>query len=597
MSYYHRNDRSFTQPLTAISLPTADIEQARKDDAIKGGNRFALSLPANISNKENEGTWTDIEGGRIWRTKIQSPGAVSLSLGLKDFYIAPGASLYLYSPDYKQIIGGYTSLNNTTSGEFFMGFIQGEEAVLEYFEPSQSRGQGHITVEKVYHGYNTLGDEPMAGTGFGSSEPCNVNVNCAEGAAYQNVKKSVCRIFMVMQEGVIYCSGTLMNNTKNDGKPYVLTAYHCHDGYNPEYNKWRFDFNYESPDCANPATEDNIEYNSLLGCLKVSGKEESDFLLLLLSIAKIPACYDVYFSGWNKIASYFPTDVAFIHHPKGDIKKISIDHDKIEDQPNEINWNNGAKSPVGTHYLVKSDIGMMEGGSSGCALYDQNMRVIGQLHGGKNTCNPYQVDRQWFGMLSKSWATAGLKQERVQDWLDPAFTNVGTLDGIPNPSGLDNKYTVKLKVTTAGGIGIPNLFTSNQFGQCVNVAFDQATGVYTFSNIPEGTSLIFAPVKINNYLNGVSTVDVAAIIDHIVKIKALSAYGAVAADVNVSGKVSAGDIHYILRLLNGSATTLPSDSWVFDPPVVEISHISQDENRTIIGIKMGDVDSSNDPSK
>ena len=57
---------------------------------------------------------------------------------------------------------------------------------------------------------------------------------------------------MVFQQGMGWCSGSLINNTRNDGTPYYLTAFHCQHGYTPYYHLWRFDFNYEAVGCDNP---------------------------------------------------------------------------------------------------------------------------------------------------------------------------------------------------------------------------------------------------------------------------------------------------------------------------------------------------------
>lgn len=64
----------------------------------------------------------------------------------------------------------------------------------------------------------------IAGPGYGQSGPCQVNINCPEGQNWQDEKK---RIAMILVSGYQICTGSLVNNTEMDFKPYFLTADHC----------------------------------------------------------------------------------------------------------------------------------------------------------------------------------------------------------------------------------------------------------------------------------------------------------------------------------------------------------------------------------
>ena len=50
-----------------------------------------------------------------------------------------------------------------------------------------------------------------------------MDVICSDGLPWANEIKSVVRILT----GGTLCTGTLVNNTAQDGTPYVLTAEHC----------------------------------------------------------------------------------------------------------------------------------------------------------------------------------------------------------------------------------------------------------------------------------------------------------------------------------------------------------------------------------
>ena len=57
---------------------------------------------------------------------------------------------------------------------------------------------------------------------------------------------SVCKIIV---DGTELCSGTMMNNTANDGKPYFLTAAHCITKQSANDQTVIFYFNYQTTTC------------------------------------------------------------------------------------------------------------------------------------------------------------------------------------------------------------------------------------------------------------------------------------------------------------------------------------------------------------
>src|SRR5690606_15376185 len=71
-------------------------------------------------------------------------------------------------------------------------------------------------------------------------------------------------------------------------------------------------------------------------------------------------------SGWNR-ANTIPSSTTLIHHPAGDAKKISFDYD-----PPQQTTLNGREL-----WLLQTDLGTVEGGSSGAPWFDQNRRIIG----------------------------------------------------------------------------------------------------------------------------------------------------------------------------------------------------------------------------
>lgn len=87
-------------------------------------------------------------------------------------------------------------------------------------------------IREVGYGYNHLEAIIPEAPGAGTSGACEVNINCEEGADWQEQKKGVIQMIQYIRnkegEGGSYiCTASLVNNTARDKKPYVLSAFHC----------------------------------------------------------------------------------------------------------------------------------------------------------------------------------------------------------------------------------------------------------------------------------------------------------------------------------------------------------------------------------
>ncbi len=548
-----------------VVLPALNVAQAwADDDQNPGQNRFAAPIPADIS-LTNAGTWTTLPSGdRVWQCTLQSPGALGLVLLFDAFRPVPGARFFVRSPNGQQVFGAYTEQSITPTGKFLIGVLTGEQAVLEYWVPATARETGQIHLNRVDYAYDQQalknGDTP---DDFGQSEPCNINVNCPLGNNYQTEKKGVARILMVFSNGSGWCTGSLIANTAGTPEPYMLTAHHCQIiGTNPDFGLWRFDFDYETAGCANPALEPQAK--SVLGCERIAYRQETDFLLLKTST--IPANYGLYFNGWSRDTVGNVARTTFIHHPGGDIKKISQDTNMAVVHPQVIMWGSQfGNTPARTHLKMVPQFGIFQPGSSGCPLFDTNKRIVGQLHGGNfSQFDLCIINSVYFGRFSLSWHGGGTAATRLRDWLDPANTGAMNQNGYFQPVPVT--YSVSGTVQAYTGQPIPNcrIFIS---GGTSSYIYTDAQGNYSFPNVPAGGNYVITPVRDTNDLNGLTTVDLVLITNHILGVQSLdSPWKIIGADVNNNNSVTALDIIEARKLILGIFDNLPNNtSWRFFP--------------------------------
>ncbi len=419
------------RPVDVPSLLAEDAAEESKGVPFRFGYPFEVSY-----DLVNAGTWETLpDGGRLWRLAISSPGAYSINLVYRDFRLPPGARFFIYNEDRSMVIGAFTRDNNKEHGRFATGLVKGDKCILEYYEPPDVVEPGIIDIERIVHAYKNLFDraELNEAMGFGGSGSCNNNVNCPEGAEWQDDKRSVAMI--TTQGGFRLCTGALVNNIREDLTPYFLTANHCLGGE----DTWVFMFNYESPSCANI---DGPTWMTVSGSTLRSTSTNSDFALLELS-EQPPDSYAVYYAGWSADGTAAQSAVG-IHHPSGDIKKISFDYDPVT--------TSGSFWQIGVW-----DDGTTEPGSSGSPLFDSmTHRIIGQLCCGTASCQSLTSD--FYGKFSISWNGAG-PSTRLRDWLDPDNTGVLVLDGLDplgvNFSAIPKSGQVPLDVLFTGTSTLP----------------------------------------------------------------------------------------------------------------------------------------------
>lgn len=401
-----------------VEMPFVDVQALLAEDALEESKglpfRFGCPIEVNI-NLNNSGTWETLpDGSRLWRLNIYSRGATTINLIYNDFWLPRNSAFFIYNQSRSEVIGAFTYLNNNQDGQFATGLLRGEFITLEYHEAAKVEGSAIISISSVVHGYKNVFNK-IPGDDFGGSGSCNINVNCPIGAPWQNEKRAAAMILTA--GGSRICSGSLVNNVRQDLKPYFLTANHCWDSGS---NTWIIMFNYESPNCN--IIDGPLNY-TVQGSTTKAKNSASDFALLLLNSA-VPDTYQVHYAGWN--ANDVPAaSGAGIHHPDGDIKKISFSY-----QPYEHDTWSG--TPANSHWRVRwnadGSSGVTEPGSSGSPQYDQNHRIVGQLHGGPSSCTASDKS-DLYGKFSMSWNYGTTADTRLKDWLDPDNTGTMVLEG------------------------------------------------------------------------------------------------------------------------------------------------------------------------
>ncbi len=432
--------------VTILKMPAFDVDRMLQEDEINIKQkkpipyRFAKRFKV-FYTPSNVGTWDELPNhDKIWRLKVKSTGAYSLNFIFGKYHLPDGVKLYIYnSDDHSIVLGAMTSKNNKASGVLPTTLVPGDEVTIEMYVPFYVKPANiQLQLTDIFHAYrNVVGwvnnaDNKLKDSTFGQSGSCNVDVVCPQNAGWENQTNAVARL--VLGSGL--CSGSMLNNTAQDGTPYFLTANHC---IGEPYANWVFNFNYEVATCGGtidpfPGTFNNSSMHSVSGCTlratagdgEYGNPDTLDFCLVEMSSLP-PASYTPYLVGWDHSGT-IPDSTHGIHHPSGDVKKMWVDRD-----PPTVTSYTGYDS--NTHWWVHNyEVGVTEGGSSGSPIFDQNHRVIGDLTGGAAACG--NVVDDYYEMFSHSWDDYPAQpRTHLKPWLDPTNSGVIVLDGLDPYSG------------------------------------------------------------------------------------------------------------------------------------------------------------------
>jgi lysyl endopeptidase len=424
-----------------LAQPDPSILLAEDQDREKKGElyRIGTSIQTAIC-PSTHGSWTYLpDGGKVWRLQIHSDGAKALGLYFDNFYLVKGSQMFVYNEDKSQVIGSFTSENNQASGNFATEMIYGSSLIIELYLPENARLNSQLHINEVGYFYRNV-YAPKNAKDFGDSDNCEVNVNCSEGTNWANQKRGVARILVKAGNQFGWCTGSLINNTNVDCSPLFLTADHCAEGTSAsDLNQWVFYFNYQASGCNNPSSQGTLASQSMTGgTLKAQtnggGNADSDFYLILLN-NNVPQNYNPYFNGWDRNNTASTSGVG-IHHPAGDIKKIST-------YTSTLASTTYGGSVSNTHWRVSwagttNGHGVTEGGSSGSPIFNSNGFIVGQLTGGSSYCNAL-TSPDYYGKMSYNWISNGTaNNRRLAPWLDPGNTGVTTLQGSNQPCVIAN---------------------------------------------------------------------------------------------------------------------------------------------------------------
>lgn len=403
--------------MQATELSSAKVAQGLRAASQRKREPLQFAVPVPMELGLSDGQWDDAGTGTArWRLKLYSPDAVSLHVHFSRLHLPQGAELWFYDARGEWVQGPITQTQKTADGRLATPVVMGDTAALELRVPAAVKKDVDLAIGEVFHGFMDIrkaGGGPSAKAGA-----CERDVACPEGQSWSGEVQSVVRL----QTGQYLCSGQLLNNTRQDETPFLVTANHCGVDASNASNVVAY-FNFQRPQCG--SGNGTLEY-SISGARFLRNDPDSDFSLMVLN-NRPAASFNPYYSGWDASGEDVSSGVG-IHHPQGDEKSISLFDTPARRIENGCSAQdgNGNCIMVIDSWEVGWRSGVTEQGSSGSGLWNQKQRLVGVLSGGSSNCNGNSGNggTDFYGRFDVAWKTGGFKAD-----LDPDNTGAVVLDG------------------------------------------------------------------------------------------------------------------------------------------------------------------------
>lgn len=416
-----------TLPATRIDLGLADqaaIEAAKKANAVPGRKMLRIGINRDTGATSSALQWTPVAGGYVAHWEVTSTGAAALRVALSGRSIDPAAQLRFAGNGAPQTVyGPFSGEAIAAAHPFWSPVLEGERATVEVFVPSLAGLQ--LAIPQVSHLFVSPLDRDVERLAKVAGA-CEIDFICRAPSDPQLAQtgRAVARMTITDEGSSGFCTGTLLNPSDNSFTPYFLSAAHCVSTQAAARSISTYWF-YERAACG--ATTPTLNPSAVQvpgGATLLYANVANDFALMRLNASPPTGAV---FAGWDATPVAIGSAVTAIHHPDGDVKKVSVGT-LTSLGPASPGLGSGHFQRVG---WLSTATGVVEPGSSGSALFTGNAtdgyRARGGLLGGPSSCTASAAN------LYDEYSRLDLAYGYIAQYLTPGSQPALTDQTVANP--------------------------------------------------------------------------------------------------------------------------------------------------------------------
>ena len=396
---------------------------------------FGRRLPADLTRAgwADRLSWQTLaDGGQAAALRVRSPEARALRLGVFISALPAAAELRVFpsgSPAEAVLHTG-SGINrllarNRAAGAtgaaartWWSPVVEGDDATLEiYLPPGVSRKALRVRAGPISHLVQSpaTGErDPLAARGLGDADSCHLDAVC--DSRWDGLRSAVARMVFTDGGNSFTCTGTLLNDSADSLTPNFLTAHHCLASQ-PVASTLQTYWFFSAESCGSDALSSNATTRSGGAQLLYSSDQTDVTFLRLYDAAPAGAA----FAGWTTAMPGVGAAASGIHHPRGDLKKLSDGNVTgfaacEAESGGFFSCVSRPASAADANFVdLRFFAGTTEPGSSGSGIFlDDGEFLFGQLWGGTASCtrpDGFNI----YGRFDRSFAQGGLSQ-----WLQPS---------------------------------------------------------------------------------------------------------------------------------------------------------------------------------
>jgi hypothetical protein len=334
--------RAELAPVTQAELASVraanarDVTKTSARRVVVGVVRSAESTPAVIASAATL-HWAPVPGGYAAQVAVGSPNAGSMRISVDLAGVPADVEMVFFGSALPSRLEGPIRVADIAdrTAPWWSPLTEGEVQTVEFFVPARhDPAKLGLRVLRASHLFTTPSSRfTKRIADIGTSGACEVDVACSSlngDQSFRNVVSSVAQMVFNDANFLVLCTGSLLADSDPATQvPYFYSANHCFDNESAPYrtptqiqavaNTLSTLWDFQATTCGSQSPSSTWQQLNG-GSTLIYNNPQSDVLLLRLN-AQPPA--GAFYSGWDANAIARNTTVYSIHHPQGDLKKVS----------------------------------------------------------------------------------------------------------------------------------------------------------------------------------------------------------------------------------------------------------------------------------